>query len=160
MKKILFYILIASAALVISCNEDTSSDSTADYTNPGFTTKTVLATKDYNIASFDWGSASGSCQAVSFQGKVNNVKYAGFAAKNGTTFNFKIYWQASSMPVSSDITISGCTIKLNEDTLTNQTIRVSIVDETDDTYTITFLDPISLPSYTIAATNFVRGQFY
>lgn len=159
MKKICLYTLVAAAALFISCNNDSSSGSVADYINPGFSTKTVLATKDYSIATFDWGAPSGSCQAISYQGKVNNIRYVGFAAKNGTSFNFKIYWPASSMP-SGTISISGCTIILNEDRLTDQTLTVTINDEADDTYTLTFTSTITLPHYSINSGHFIRGQAY
>ncbi len=147
---------------MMSCTESSDSNGAGDYINPGFTAKVISSAKAYKIAG---NSNNGSaCQSIAYSGKVNNTRYAGFAAKNGTSFNFKIYWPASAITFGSQ-TISGCTIKLNaQPPLTNQTITVTITDETDGTYTLTFNSDISIGTYTIDGTSgapdYVRGQVY
>ncbi|HPS57240.1 MAG TPA: hypothetical protein PK514_03965 [Spirochaetota bacterium] len=163
MKKIFFYILILSGSLMTACTESSDNNGAGDYINPGFTAKDVLATKNYNIGGFVWngGTASTGCQAIAYSGKVSGTTYMGFAAKNGTSFNFKIYWPYTSFTSGTPLSITGCTIKLNDETpLTNQTINVTITDESDDTYTLIFNSNITIGSYTISSGNFIRGQLY
>jgi len=155
MKKILFCIVLLSAALIMACNEDSSTDSSSDYVNPGFTEKTLNPKSYSGFGTADCPEGTG-CQAIIYQGKINKVNYVGIAIKNGT-YNLKVYWPGTSVEFSST-DVTGCTVIDDGTKVTDQTITMQIVNEGDTTYTITFQSAVSGTSITSGDT--IRAQLY
>lgn len=160
MKKIVFYIFLLSGSLILSCSEDSGSENPGDYINPGFTAKDVSTVKAYS--GFSSGCTGSGCKAIIYSGKVNNIRYAGIAVKE-SSYNFKIYWPASSIITGTPVTLTSCTVKQNNATETDVTVtNVTFTNNNDtpNTYTVLFADGITSPTITIAPGSSITGQFY
>ena len=148
MKKIAFLtILIFIVGIMFSCNDSSSGDDVAvGYIDPALTTpKVINANKAYTLGGFTACSASTACLSIIYQGEISGVSYVGIAVKEADgTPNLKIYWQATSIPVGTGLTITNCTVSYNGVvTTTTQTLSVDIIDNTtinaaNGTYKIIF----------------------
>ncbi len=165
MKRIVFYILLLSGLLAMGCKTDSDNDETGEYINPGFTTKTVDANKDFSIAG---ATGSGeSCMAIVYQGKVNNINYVGLAAKNDT-FSIKIYWGASSFPESVNLPAGSYTIKItsgaNTYTTTTDSLVLTRTQPNTGLYRYTFVSAITVTGTAgdiiIGANDYIEGYIY
>ena len=159
MKKILFYILVLSGALIISCSDSSGTTSEAEYIQTDFTAKNVDSTIYYSAGIAGGCTAGTGCQAIIYQGEVSDIDYVGIAIKN-TSHSVKIYWAAKSIPTGTTLNISGCTIKYDDASVTNQTINVDIAATTSDTYTITFNSAVTVGSYSISSGAIILAQLY
>lgn len=167
MKKIsLLAILIFITGIMFSCSDSSSSDTEEGYIDPGLTAKTVSSVKEYTFTGSIGDSCSGSqCDTVIFSGELNDIDYVGIAADNRhtvnpPTFKFKMYWQANSVPTGVGLTLNSCTIIINDDTVSaTDVIGVSIINNSDGTYTITFPN-ITVGTESITSGNHMRAYKY
>lgn len=165
MKKTVFYILIVTGLLAAACSDGGGSNSTGAYINPGFTAKDVSSYKDFSIAGATGNGTS--CQAIVYQGKVNNTKYVGLAAKNGT-FSIKIYWGASSFPESVNLPSGSYTIKISSGGNTYSTTTDALVltrsQPHSGLYRYDFDSPMTVSGssgdITITASDYIEGYIY
>ena len=139
MKKIAFLtILIFIIGIMFSCNDSSSGDDVAvGYIDPALgTPKVINANKAYTLTGFTASPCSGSaCLSIIYQGEISGVPYVGIAVKDSDgNPNIKIYWQASSIPVGTTLSIPNCTVSYNG-TPNIQTLSVDIIDNTSTTGT-------------------------
>lgn len=160
MKRIVFLtILIFITGIMSSCNNSSSSDDvTIGYVDPALeTAKDINAYKAYTLNTIGTCSASESCLAIIYQGTISEISYVGIAVQNGTE-KLKIYWQATSIPVGTNLSIPDCTVSYNGTVTTNVTIKVNITDNNTEnaangTYNIVFKDTVT--GTDIVDTNFI-----
>ena len=160
MKRIFFLtILTFVTGLFIACNSSTSSTSTDEgYTDPEITTlKTLSVLKEYTFSgtpNFSCGPAN-NCATIIYKGKLSKINYVGIAADNRplTTFKFRMYWVAESIPEGSGLTLPSCTIIINNESTSGVNVTgVTIVNNGDGTYSIT-LPAMSFGSVSITSAN-------
>ncbi|HPJ33811.1 MAG TPA: hypothetical protein PK358_03180 [Spirochaetota bacterium] len=172
MRKILLLLSLLAITTIISCSEDSGSDSDKGYVNLNLDNEKTVALKSYDVGGF---SCSGKqCGAVIYRGELSDTKYVGFAAGKDTAypdFALKIYWNGSSIPASLDTTTFSVSINDGTYTYTNTSdnLNITIVDGTDANsvpiYTITFQESITVDdgsghNFTISATNSLVAYKY
>jgi len=169
MRKIILIFAVLLSAAIISCSGDSDSDVSVGYIDPGLdSAKTVNANKSYTVTG-ESCAASVNCNAIIYQGTLNDVAYTGIAVNNTSGFYFKMYWKGASLPgTSSTATISGTVdyIKIKKSAISEQSVNsvpfeVTIKNEDDGTYTLTFINnPITVGSQTISVGNTIRAYKY
>ncbi|HOV08784.1 MAG TPA: hypothetical protein PK482_06690 [Spirochaetota bacterium] len=170
MKNIYLSLILCLAIAIISCGSGSSSSTETGYIDPGLTgEKTVNSNKGYTLTGI--GESCGpnaNCNAIIYQGTLNDVNYVGIAVNDkhdaSPDFNLKIYWQASSIPSSVDLAPGNFTIKIikgtSEYTSTTDNLKLTIADQGDGTYLITFTGNITVGSVSINSGSTIRAYKY
>jgi len=146
MKRISFLIiLIFITGIMFSCNKSSSSDSDEGYIDPGnWSGITVNANKEYSLTPF--GATCGpsaNCLAIIYLGELDNTDYVGIAVKDVSgTPNFKIYWQATEIPIGTN-NISSYTATFNGTSTPGVNLSLTITNTGDGTYHIIFNSPVA-----------------
>lgn len=166
MKKPVLYILLLSGLLMAGCAETSTSNEEGDYINPGFDLKTVSANKGFLIAG---NSGSGaSCQAIAFQGDVNQKEYVGLAAKNAS-FIIKIYWRGSSFPANVNLAAGEYKIKITNSSggtssTTSDNLNLTRTNPNTGIYQYTFNETVQVTGdagpFNISINDYIAGYVY
>jgi len=165
--KYIYICLISILFYLTACSGDSSSSTETGYVDPYLTSEKTVALKSYTLGSQSC-SSSKSCGAIIFQGTLNDSNYVGFAVNDkhdaSPDFNLKIYWQASSIPSSVDLAPGNFTIKIikgtSEYTSTTDNLKLTIADQGDGTYLITFTGNITVGSVSINSGSTIRAYKY
>ncbi len=152
-------ILIFSLLITVSCNKSSSDDDSDNgYIDPGVETpKAINANKAFTLNTVGICSASESCLAIIYQGKISGTSYVGIGVQNGSE-KLKIYWQATSIPETT-LSLSSCTVVYNGTTASEVTITNVTFSKhaTNGTYTITFVDGFTAAGLTISSGNSITA---
>lgn len=163
---------------MISCNSSSSSSSDEGYIDPGLTAKTVSSSKQYAFVGIgeSYGAAS-DCNAIVFQGELNDVNYIGIAANDKYTanaspdFSIKVYWNGTAITTGSGIinlTSANYTIMVNKGvntyTTTTDPLIMTVTNPSSGIYNFNFDAAIDVTgpagTLTININDFIQGYKY
>jgi hypothetical protein len=120
------------------------------------TPKDVNVFKAYTLGGFTPSPCNGpACLAIIYQGKISGEEYVGIAVRESDNDpNLKIYWQATSIPVGTGLSIPNCTVSYNNVvTTTSQTLLVDIIDNTETIGTYKIIFNGALTGTSVVSTN-------
>ena len=83
---------------------------------------------------------------------------------NSSSFKFKIYWKANSIPTGTGLTLSSCTIKISDNSNSYSATGVNVTDvdiasNGDGTYDITFNDTITVGGASITSASLTAYKY-
>lgn len=153
MRKIIFILAVFLSAAIFSCGDDSDSNITTGYVDPGLgAVKQLIPKKHYSVASYSCSTAAignESCGAIIYQGS-SSTGYTGIAAGLDSTnpgFSIKVYWPGSLTvnPNTTDTTTyNDATVKVTVNSASSTysgNITLNITTDTtiaNDSSTVTY----------------------